>query len=758
MATGEDALVVRAEGNAALSNGACHENIKVFIRIRPLLGREIAAPAVTEVSEDGSTVRVETDLHNVNARFDHVFDLDSSQEEVYAKVRFAAESVVQGFNSTIFAYGQTGSGKSFTMFGPEDDLSIYGAEETSRSMGVIPRAVREVLAIAESERSRSGRSQSEDQEDEEVSIYCSFMQIYNDQPFDLLRDPGRERPLQVHENTETKEIYVVGLSEYAVTSLHECMALLEQGDEQRACRQTQMNDRRKKRSGRVVRAKLNLVDLAGSEKWGTMEQLDKGHVSELTNINTSLHTLGRCIAALTNPKATHVPFRDSKLTRILQDALGGNSRTCIIATLSPSEAYVEESISTLKFADRAKRVMQHAHVVETREVSLELVLRLEAEIGHLRQLLDANGIPYDNKSNLAAQGALVVSHLQDQDWQASAQVATPLALMDGSAVPSPGTNSHALALPSAAAKGNASTSFAIAKELFDAKESIARLEQENRRLRDEMEAGATPRKMQAAIAVAKNEAAAASAGVKSENKRLRATLASLKHCADKFFAFEVEEEEFQTEFKRHLASCSTLGGGSGGSGNNNGGPAYNGPISLSPRAPATGAPATYRLRGMGDRVEHSGPLGSKTPNECASPNKSNKKKTKSMTAQGRSLAQEERNVGSGVGLGLGAGGGVDGSTNGTRSLASSLREKQKELAKHKKLQQWIAAKAQRELERLEEDRKRDEEDDKDQVARDAKFRKHASFVKQKLRNMKNRARVADAPSNADRLSPTPQDS
>ena len=125
-----------------------------------------------------------------------------------------------------------------------------------------------------------------------------------------------------------------------------------------------------------------MVDLAGSEKWGLMDDLDKHHVSELTNINTSLHTLGRCIQALTQPTVFHVPFRDSKLTRILQDALGGNSRTCIIATLSPSQVYVEESISTLKFADRAKRVMQHARIVETRMVDLALVIKLEKQVSY----------------------------------------------------------------------------------------------------------------------------------------------------------------------------------------------------------------------------------------------------------------------------------------------------------------------------------------------------------------------------------------
>lgn len=691
---------------------------------------------MTEVSADGSTVRVETELHNVNARFDHVFDSDSTQMEVYEKVRFAAESVVQGFNSTIFAYGQTGSGKSFTMFGPEDDLSIYGAEALSENMGVIPRAVREVLTIAERRQRQSG-SEGDEDEEEEVSIYCSFMQIYNDQPFDLLRDPNRQRPLQVHENTETKEIYVVGLSEYAVTSLHECMALLEQGDEQRACRQTQMNDvssrshsifqmcveRRKKKSGRVIRAKLNLVDLAGSEKWGTMEQLDKGHVSELTNINTSLHTLGRCIAALTDPHSTHVPFRDSKLTRILQDALGGNSRTCVIATLSPAETFVEESISTLKFADRAKRVMQHARVVETREVSLELVLRLESEIEHLRGLLQAHGISYSSSLSPAPGSVL---QLQDAHSIDRTSAVTSLALMD-----SAGASTTAL-VPRDDGGRTSTSSFAVAKDLFDAKEKIAKLEKENQKLRSDQDAGVTPRKIQAAVAAAKSEANADAAGLKAENRRLKTMLGSLKKCADKFFSFEIEEQEFQVEFRRYLSGASS-----------------NAAAGLTPRdsGPSTTIPVAYRVRGMGDRIEQD--QGSR---QDSSEHSSKKKKKSSVSGKSGSHLSS-----SGT------------SESETKSLSTSLREKQKELAKHKKLQQWLAAKAQRELDRLEENRSRrgggggsennnSESTDVNEDAEnapsitsplpDGKSRKHSSFVKQKLRSMKNRTRVADAPASS----------
>jgi len=130
--------------------------------------------------------------------------------------------------------------------------------------------------------------------------------------------------------------------------------------------------------------------LAGSEKWNIHQQMQDQHISEMTNINLSLHTLGRCISGLAQQasgKDAHVPYRESKLTRLLQDSIGGNARTCLIATISPSRSNAEESISTLKFADRAKQVMVLAVVNETRPVDHALVQRLQKEIAHLKGML-----------------------------------------------------------------------------------------------------------------------------------------------------------------------------------------------------------------------------------------------------------------------------------------------------------------------------------------------------------------------------------
>jgi hypothetical protein len=175
-------------------------------------------------------------------------------------------------------------------------------------------------------------------------------------------------------------MYVQGLSEYIVKSVGDTLHLLRTAEDNRAVRETNMNQYssrshsifqillEQKKTARdggelTLKAKFNLVDLAGSEKWNTKQDMLQEHISEMTNINLSLHTLGKCISALAkrskgggHAHTHHTPYRESKLTRLLQDSLGGNSKTFLIATVSPAAANVDESINTLKFADRAKQV------------------------------------------------------------------------------------------------------------------------------------------------------------------------------------------------------------------------------------------------------------------------------------------------------------------------------------------------------------------------------------------------------------------
>lgn len=280
--------------------------------------------------------------------------------------------------------------------------SAWLLDSPSSQMGIIPRAIRDIFLAV----------------DESISVFCSFLQIYNDQPYDLIRDPQRRHPLKLC--SKQSEMFVIGLSEYAVTNVTECLSVLEKGDEHRASRSTRMNDvssrshsifqlilERKEENGTVIKSKLNLVDLAGSEKWGILDKFNKEHVDELTNINKSLHILGKCIAELSRKESIpsnrarlrlqngqqahpqqqsrHIPYRESKLTRMLQDSLGGNSRTVVVATLSPTFECLEETMSTLKFATRARHVSLKSKIVKKRVLTEELVDTLEQEIARLKQ-------------------------------------------------------------------------------------------------------------------------------------------------------------------------------------------------------------------------------------------------------------------------------------------------------------------------------------------------------------------------------------
>lgn len=243
-------------------------------------------------------------------------------------------------------------------------------------------------------------------------------------------------PLSIRE--DKKEIYVQGLSEYNVKSVGDTLQLLKIAEDNRAVRETHMNQLSSRShsiftinveykrveggdggGGEIsYRAKFHLVDLAGSEKWDTRKHMGTEHIAEMTNINLSLHTLGKCIAALakqsrrrakggfdsnnnnstlsasgslaTNTNSNnniHVPYRESKLTRLLQDSLGGNAKTFLIATISPARFNCEETISTLKFADRAKQVMVQATINESRPVDHAVVQRLHSEVHVLQQLV-----------------------------------------------------------------------------------------------------------------------------------------------------------------------------------------------------------------------------------------------------------------------------------------------------------------------------------------------------------------------------------
>lgn len=304
----------------------------------------------------------------------------------------------------------SGSGKDVEKLfqSPDSEQEDVSSATSTESWGVIPRAI---STLFEELRSISGHGSA-------GIVYLSYMQVYNNDVYDLLRESSRsnsskakgqrsqDEALTVREMIKGngRHIYVSGLSEFRVTNVDEALRFLRLGNRNRTIRATEYNEK-SSRSHAVLqlsvevesrgmesaatiirRAKLNLVDLAGSEKWATDAVMGADRTKELTSINQSLSALGNVISALTNPRRTHIPYRDSKLTRLLQDSLGGNTRTVVVATISPSLSALEESVSTLQFAERAKCVAVKVRANELVDDAI-LLAQAQREISRLKLLL-----------------------------------------------------------------------------------------------------------------------------------------------------------------------------------------------------------------------------------------------------------------------------------------------------------------------------------------------------------------------------------
>ncbi|CAG9320816.1 unnamed protein product [Blepharisma stoltei] len=384
------------------------ENLKVAVRVRPLLSIDRSQDTIVYFGEN-EEIRVSDGEHYISSTYNKIFRPEASQDEIFDFVSPALGQTIKGFNCTIFAYGQTGSGKTYTMFGADWEMNnpaaqIYyenGAQMRRKSQlesidhpldnpikqGIIPKSIAMLF---------------QNTQEKEITYYSSFLQIYNEKIYDLLQDPRRDKALNIRES-KMYGIYVEGLAEFVVENAEDCFMLLAKGDRNRAVRQTRFNhhssrshtifqlllerDKANKR-GVLKKGKLNFCDLAGSEKYDKENTMAHEHVQELTKINKSLSALGKVIFCLGTGNATHIPYRDSKLTRLLQDSLGVSTRTILIATVSPSAGYAEETISTLKFADRAKQVMVKIKKNEISATNDELVLKLQREIQHLKSILN----------------------------------------------------------------------------------------------------------------------------------------------------------------------------------------------------------------------------------------------------------------------------------------------------------------------------------------------------------------------------------
>ncbi|XP_010565268.1 PREDICTED: kinesin-like protein KIF15 [Haliaeetus leucocephalus] len=321
--------------------------------------------------------------------------METTQESVFSSVaKNIVESCMNGYNGTIFAYGQTGSGKTFTMMGPSDSDNF-----THSLRGVIPRSFEYLFFLIEREKEKAGSGKS-------FLCKCSFIEIYNEQIFDLLDSASAGLFLREHIK---KGVFVDGAVEQVLSSAAEAYQVLTMGWRNRRVASTSMN-RESSRSHAVftitvesmeknkeivnIRSSLlNLVDLAGSER--QKDTHTEGlRLKEAGNINRSLSCLGQVITALVdvgNGKQRHICYRDSKLTFLLRDSLGGNAKTCIIANVHPGSRCFGETLSTLNFAQRAKLIKNKAVVNEDTQGN---VSQLQAEVKKLKeQLAQLTSVP-----------------------------------------------------------------------------------------------------------------------------------------------------------------------------------------------------------------------------------------------------------------------------------------------------------------------------------------------------------------------------
>ena len=365
-------------------------NVRVYARFRPLNQREqaLGEQATKDLAFKGST-DVTCTGHTFS--FDGVFGPDSQQEGIYQAVAASTvDDLFVGFNGTIFAYGQTGAGKSFTMMGVLDDGALAG---------VIPRATRHIFATID-----------EAPTDVSFKVSVSYLEVYREVIRDLL--DTRNTNLAVRES-KTRGTYVEGCATIGVATEAEVHQVIQLGDAARAVGATNMNAHssrshsvliikveQQSSSGAVKTGVLNLVDLAGSERAGKTGASGQ-RMEEAKKINQSLSALSNVISSLADGKA-HIPFRDSKLTRMLQQSLGGNCKTALVVACSPHDDNSAETLSTLRFGQRAKAIKTKVKVNEQKSVEelTQLVEMLRAElaaskrsVSALKAALQAAGLP-----------------------------------------------------------------------------------------------------------------------------------------------------------------------------------------------------------------------------------------------------------------------------------------------------------------------------------------------------------------------------
>ncbi|KAL8034360.1 hypothetical protein ABFX02_12G023400 [Erythranthe guttata] len=374
--------------------------LSVAVKCRPLTGRERGRDIVRVHDEKevlvldpdlskGYLDRIQNRTKERRYAFDYAFSPKSSNLDVYTRcIRSTIAGVVQGLNATVFAYGSTGSGKTYTMVGIRDDP------------GLMVLSLNTIFDLIQ-----------KDNSSDNFEVTCSYLEVYNEVIYDLLEKSSGH--LELREDPE-QGIIVAGLRSIKVNSADRILELLHLGNSRRKTESTEVNatssrshavleinvmrKQQKKYPNQVIRGKLALVDLAGSER--ASETNSGGQkLRDGANINRSLLALANCINALGKQQKkglAYVPYRNSKLTRILKDGLSGNSQTIMIATISPADNQYHHTVNTLKYADRAKEIKTHIQYVSQKNIGTinahvsdyqKMIDNLQGEVSRLRKEL-----------------------------------------------------------------------------------------------------------------------------------------------------------------------------------------------------------------------------------------------------------------------------------------------------------------------------------------------------------------------------------
>ncbi|XP_041828372.1 kinesin-like protein KIF3B isoform X2 [Melanotaenia boesemani] len=367
------------------------EAVRVVVRCRPFSRREETAKCENILEIDDRLGQIT--IRNPKAppdepmkvfTFDSVYGWNSKQSDIYDDaVRPLVESVLQGFNGTIFAYGQTGTGKTFTMQGVSND---------PEKRGVVPNSFQHIFT-------QISRTQNQ-----KYLVRSSYLEIYQEEIRDLLCKDNNKK-LELKENPDYG-VYVKDLSSVVTKNTTEIEHVMKIGNQSRSVGFTNMNERSSRSHAIFVITvecsevgpdgedhirvgKLNMVDLAGSERQSKTGCKGKS-LKEAAKINLSLSALGNVISALVDGRSSHVPYRDSKLTRLLQDSLGGNAKTVMMATVGPSHKNFDESLATLRYASRAKKIKNKPRINEDPKDAL--LREFQEEIARLKAQLEERGM------------------------------------------------------------------------------------------------------------------------------------------------------------------------------------------------------------------------------------------------------------------------------------------------------------------------------------------------------------------------------